>query len=128
MTFEQSATRVCWISDQHANVEIQLAIRVEIPGRLSYSVETHIDPQLLSESESDALFFKGISDGVNAGVVDVDFPLHESEVKVEITTFNTSIPLSALDQEDLQKLGMALREIAYGLTVDLLTQAKKKAS
>jgi hypothetical protein len=128
MTFEQSTTRICWISDQHPDVEVQLAIRIETPGNLYYSVETHIDPQLLPESENDTLFFKGISEGVNAGVVDANFPLHESDVKVEITTFNTSTPLSALNQEELQKLGMALREVAYDLTVDLLTQAKKSAS
>jgi hypothetical protein len=105
------------LSEGQRELDLSLLISAEISSTDKYrSIGTHFDPSFMASLPMEiieAVFFRGIADGVIEGWYKSNFTLPEdgSDVNLRVLEFALSAPLESLTENELQALSRQLRLI-----------------
>lgn len=106
------------LSERHRAVPIRLVISLDIsPTEKFRSIGTHFDPSVLASLPAEiveAIFFRGIADGVIEGWYKsgVKLPEDGSDVNFRVQDFSLALSLESLLDDELQELSGQLRKVA----------------
>ncbi len=116
MRAEQVASCTYWTSAANPPVEVQMTIRVEIPGEPGVDVSTTLlfEPEL-PEHLADMVHQK-LYDGVHAGLGATGLPFPQGGIAVEILTLQLHpFPETIVADKDMQRIAEALGALVMGI-------------